>query len=85
MRFKRWLENWLYQPPKIDLRQEKCDEVAKIADGTLYRKGKTVQVWWVRDGRGEPFEQPVAETWTYPDDSQAAAAFQRNLDGAGGI
>lgn len=72
MQFKEWL----YDPPKVDIRQD-YDEVAEVTGGVLYRKGKMIQAWWTHDGRGEPFEQSVAETWTAPDEEQAMVNFRR--------
>jgi hypothetical protein len=50
-----------------DLRAD-YDEKASVDDGTLYRKGVVVQVWW-GSGRGK-------ETWTAPSESEAKRNFQ---------
>lgn len=49
-----------------DLRED-YDEKAEVLDGTLYRKGNIVQVWW-SDG--------TKETWTSPDAANAQRNFQ---------
>lgn len=52
-----------------DLRQDH-DEQTTVKGGTLYRKGKIVQVWWDHlpgeEGR---------ETWTSPDADNAAREY----------
>jgi len=48
-----------------DLRTD-YDEMAKIKEGTLYRKGNKIQVWWDKWGK---------ETWTCPDEDQAKTNF----------
>lgn len=49
-----------------DLRDD-YDEKDKLADGVLYRKGKTLQVWWEKDTDGNKFNTPVSETWILGD------------------
>ena len=72
-------QEWLHNKPKINLRKNH-DDVAQVTDGFLYRKGKIVQAWWTHDGRGEPFDQPVPETWTLPDEEQAIFNFNQMQD-----
>jgi hypothetical protein len=51
----------------VDLRND-YDEKAEVNDGTLYRKGRVVQVWWIKDTFGRPFKgNKGRETWTTPD------------------
>jgi hypothetical protein len=74
-----------------DLRQQ-YDETVRIKDGTLYRKGNVVQVWWERDAIGRPFDNgPTAdlskafgghgrETWTLPDEAQARRTYNGMIE-----
>lgn len=53
------------------------DEVKAVKDGTLYRKENVLQVWWVVNTLGEPFDPPKKgrETWTFGTVKQARDAF----------
>lgn len=70
-----------------DLRNDH-EESATFDNGTVYRKGLTVQVWWLRDTAGRPFDNTKddlsngRETWTFPDLEQAQRGFAdfQNLD-----
>jgi hypothetical protein len=57
------------------------DEVKKLSDGYLYRKGNVLQVWWSVDVFGKPFKVPEKgrETWTFPTIDQAKSSF-RNFE-----
>jgi hypothetical protein len=62
--------------PRIpDLRQD-YDEKAEVLDGTLYRKGTTIQVWWTHDVKGNRLTPSVRETWQTPDLTNAKRNFK---------
>lgn len=56
-----------------DIRKDYDDKVS-VDGGVLYRKGKIVQVWWVKDSSGKKINKK--ETWTSPDEKQAKEEFK---------
>jgi len=69
----------------IDLRNY-YDEKAVLHDGTIYRNGLVVQVWWKHDALGRPFDNGVEasktlmgngrETWTFYEQGEALRCYQ---------
>jgi hypothetical protein len=58
-----------------------ADESCKVKDGTIYRKGATVQVWWTQDALGRPFEGDAGrETWTLEDSPWGVTEAKRNYE-----
>jgi hypothetical protein len=53
------------------------DEKASVIDGTLYRKGRWVQVWWTKDNAGRPMNGISGrESWESPDLANAIENFK---------
>jgi hypothetical protein len=75
-----------------DLRKNH-QQSANLPDGNgkVYLKGLKVQCWYEHDVLGRPFDNSSVgsrgprgngrETWTFPDQQQAKACFQRNVNG----
>lgn len=73
MRLKTYITE---MPQIIDLRQ-KYDEKVKVNNGTLYRKGVVIQVWWDKDAAGRKLKGSQGrETWTAPDIKTAKENFK---------
>jgi hypothetical protein len=57
------------------------DESTPVMDGTLYRKGGTIQVWWTQDAIGRPFYGSQGrETWELPDSQWGIEEAKRNFN-----
>jgi hypothetical protein len=91
MKIEERIEKYLTEAPDrySDLSKD-FDEKAVIkphsgdkSSGTLYRKGKVVQMHWKTDMLGRSMRKP--ETWTSPTEEQAKDNFEDMRDRWGGI
>ena len=58
--------------------RENYEEVKELTSGFLYLKGNVMQVWWMVDSLGRPFEteEKGRETWTFPTVKDAKDSFR---------